>query len=318
MRRRTKNSKIVLFCTVGTFVIGLFIWLFGDAILLRFHKSENEHYKKEESLITPDEKEKQQTSKTPIGESSDEISSKGVTISNESEKQKISKPSAEPSTRETSKAESSYIPSVNIKSLKFSYSSRLCDFNIVCPQISGLADKAFQSRINGYILEKTGVKSGNLEKECKQYEKECKEQKSKKDFPFEWDGNYKVRFNRNGVLSLTVDNYKGAWGGHGISRMDSCNFDLNEGTIIEFDNVFAFQHKEKIYDLLKKHTKDAGYDDSGAQDFRGVYLTENDIVVFYHPYIISSGAAGVVEIPMPIRSVKKYLNPKSRFAKIIP
>jgi hypothetical protein len=298
MRRRVKNNKIVLFCTVGTFVIGLFIWLFGDAILLRFHKSEKEHYK--------------------IEESSDEISSKSVTISNESENQKTSKLPAGPPTEETSKTESSYIPVVNIKSLEFSCSSRLCDFNIVCPQVSGLADKALQSRINEYILEKTGVKSDNLEKECKKYEKECREQKSKKEFPFEWKGNYKVRFNRNGILSLTVDTYKGAWGGHGISYMDSYNFDLNKGTMIEFDNFFAFQYKEKIWDLLKQHIKDEGYDESRAQDFQGAYLTENDIVVFYPQYAIGSGAAGVVEIPIPIRSVKKYLDPKGRLAKVIP
>jgi hypothetical protein len=282
------NVRLTIILTACGVLLTLLIFLFGDAIVFRSAKSKKEPYR--DNIVISDETEKQETGMLP----------------------------SQPPTKGTPKGENSYIPSVNIRSLKFSYSSRLCDFDIVCPQISGLADKALQSRMNEYILEKAGVRLGNLERECKGYEKEVKERKSEKEFPFEWKGNYKVRFNRDGILSLTVDNYKGAWGGHGGPHMDSCNFDLNEGTMIEFNNLFAFQHKEKIYDLLKKQAKDAGYDNSGAQDFQGVYLTENDIVVFYDPYRISGGAAGVVEIPMPIRSVKKYLNPKSGFAKIIP
>ena len=294
-KKLQKKSSII---PILTLVVSILILFFGPGIYYRLSKSEKETH---------------EMSPPPIDESSDTVSStKSVTIPDEDQGQKIDKLPTEPSIEKTPKKEAASIPPVTIKDYKLIYTSRSCDFKIAYPQVDGLANKAFQSLINDHILQKTNLKAANLELQCEEFKNENPDTK----FPSEWNVDYKVHFNRSGILSLTVTTYEyNGMGAHGLTHMDSFNFDLNEGKMIEFNDLFAFQYKEKVFNLLKKYIKEKDYDESRVTEFGGVYLTETDIVVFYGMYTIGPGAAGVVEIPMPIRAVKQYFDPKGPLAQ---
>lgn len=156
------------------------------------------------------------------------------------------------------------------------------------PQISGLKEEA-QAAINAVF-----------KKEAERFVTKSEEQASLRDGTIErkydFSQTYAVTFNREGVLSVVVDQYSYTGGAHGSTLRTGHTFSLKEGTSLELKDLLKAEpnYKSKLDKLLKESTKEESFAGvaSGLKDNPDFYVSESGLVIFYQQYEITAYAAG--------------------------
>lgn len=156
------------------------------------------------------------------------------------------------------------------------------------PQISGLKEEA-QAAINAVF-----------KKEAEQFITKSEEQASLRDGTIErkydFSQSYAVTFNREGVLSVVVDQYSYTGGAHGSTLRAGHTFSLKEGKSLELKDLLKAEpnYKSKLDKLLKESTQKESFAGvaSGLKDNPDFYVSESGLVIFYQQYEITSYAAG--------------------------
>lgn len=137
-------------------------------------------------------------------------------------------------------------------------------------------------------------------------------------------GTYKIRANKNGVLSLSIELYDYAKGAaHGMTFLKSQTFDLHTGKMYSFLELFkkGSNYQQIITDIVKREIKGKDIpliaDYNGVTDEQEYYLTDQTLVVYYQLYEYTPYAYGIPEFPIPYTALQSVVNPLGPIPKLM-
>ncbi|MCY6355570.1 PdaC/SigV domain-containing protein [Clostridium sp. ZS2-4] len=194
------------------------------------------------------------------------------------------------------------------------------------PVIRRLEDTRLQSKLNSDFEKDTMSFNTEIEKKARQWGKEAKKQ-GEEIHPYDAAADFKVNYNDNNLLSISVDYYEYTGGAHGNYEKKTKNIDLKTGKELALKDLFkdGVEYKDVINKEIKIQIQDAAkqmkkemeqegvkYKDENApyKDFNGIsdkqsfYIEDGNIIVYFGVYEIGSYVDGISEFRIPISQVK--------------
>ncbi len=219
--------------------------------------------------------------------------------------------------------------SVNIKDKEVKYKNEAIEVNIKIPVVEGMKNQSIQKKINDMLEEDIIEFKDDLEETAKIGLKDFKEQGWQMK-PYVAQVDYKVHYNKDNLLSISVNYYQYTGGAHGATLQKNFNIDLDTGNEATLKDFFyeGENYKEIISKEIKKQMaleKDKYFDGalnivSSISNKQSFYIENENIVVCYGHYEIAPYAAGIQEFKIPFssfkKSVKKDINVKYAQVKI--
>ncbi|MCM3772354.1 MULTISPECIES: DUF3298 and DUF4163 domain-containing protein [Priestia] len=198
-------------------------------------------------------------------------------------------------------------PSDKIQALGITVTKKSLASNISYPEASGLFNKPFEASFNRKFL--------NIAKETQQANKELKEQE-KKDRENGWatgpyfqNMKYSVPYNQDNILSISVTNDKYSGGAHGMTWINTYNYNLLKAKQLSLKDVITDQ---KQLGKVNKYIREQmiARNKKGAQfwvdDFKSVNLTQDQfyymdggIVIIFGEYEYGPYANGISFFKVP-------------------
>ncbi|RUT47236.1 DUF4163 domain-containing protein [Paenibacillus anaericanus] len=178
---------------------------------------------------------------------------------------------------------------INISAETLNKSNKNANIEIQYPKVSGLPDEA-QQAMNAVFKQK-----------AEDFAAASEEQASNRDGSIErkydFSQDFIVTFNREGVLSVVIDQSSYTGGAHGSTLREGLTFSLKDGKQLELAQVLkeAPNYKKTLDNMLKKQAKKDSFDDvsAGLNDKPNFYVKEGGIAIFYQQYEIAPYAAGI-------------------------
>lgn len=210
-------------------------------------------------------------------------------------------------------------PPVQVSGKEIKDKSEEIEISLKIPVIAGMEDKALQDRLNTGFEKAVLDRKETLTKDAADFAQEAKKQ----GFPLRpyqlWT-DYKVTYNKNGMLSLYNDIYEYTGGAHGMTVRVPYNINLKNGNNIAFKDIFkegadyrGIINREISRQIEEK--KDMFFPE-GDMGFKTIaenqpfYVEEGGIVVYFGLYEIAPYAAGIPEFNIPWTMLKEQLNPE--------
>jgi len=201
---------------------------------------------------------------------------------------------------------------VDSKAIKKKTSYFNMDINI--PVVKGLNDVKFEKQLNNDIENKILSFSNKLEKDGKEYEKLAKE-KGFPVHPYELIVDYKVQYNKNNLLSYTMDVYYYTGGAHGMTERYACNIDNKTSKILQLQDLFKknYNYKEVINNDIIEEMKESPEGTYFPNEFKTIsdnqpfYLMDKGIIIYFGLYEIAPYVTGIPEFTIPAELFKDNL-----------
>lgn len=224
-----------------------------------------------------------------------------------------------------SKINHSYVSQVNIYKI-----SEFFKYNITYPVLKlydknvyhDIYDRYVIININNEICEEVMEFKNNIKKQAIAYEKMYKENLSnsnKKYIKYQYEVyiNYEVTYYRNSIMSVVITKYKFTGSTHGMTYLDTHNYNLLNGDRLTLEKMFkpGVDYKkiidkfiiEEINDNPEKYFK-------GDESFKGIdekqpfYIEDDGIVVYFKLYEIAPYYVGIPKFKLKFNEFDKYLN----------
>lgn len=205
---------------------------------------------------------------------------------------------------------------VKVISKDMKLTSELFDINIRAPQLQGLKNQNAEKKINDDIMEDVQEIKKDLEKDAREDFEEYKK-RGRKFRPYSIKGDYKVKYNKENILSLymTYSEYTGE--AHPVTESESLNLNIRTGKKLKLKDFFKpnqdykkiiereiitqiNQNKEKFYDDAIKKVK-SEIDESDL-DF---YVEDGKLVIYFEEYEIAPHSSGIPKFKIPIQKIPK-------------
>lgn len=178
---------------------------------------------------------------------------------------------------------------ISISTETLNKSNKNADIQIQYPQISGLTDEA-QQAINTVFKQKAEAFATASEKQASQRDGSVERK-------YDFSQNFIVSFNREGVLSIVVDQDSYIGGAHGSTIREGLTFSLNTGNQMQLGDLMkaAPNYKQNLDKMLKERTKEVSFADvsPGLNAKPDFYVKEGGIAILYQQYEIAPYAAGL-------------------------
>jgi len=158
------------------------------------------------------------------------------------------------------------------------------------PQISGLSNPDVEQTINNTIKQTIMSFAAGAEHDiANRSEEETR--------PYEYEGNYLVTYNQNGVLSLVTQQYGYTGGAHGMTYRNAFTFSLKDGKRLLLGDLFGANpdYKKVLNAKLSKLIKaEGGYlgGFTGLATEKYFYLKDGRVVLFFQLYEYTAYAQG--------------------------
>lgn len=186
--------------------------------------------------------------------------------------------------------------------------------NIVYPQVAGLPDKQVQETINRTILNSVNA----LVAEQRVWPDSSGLQIA------EMTGTYTIGANKNGILSVRLENYMyPEHAAHGTTMVNSVTLDLNTGKVYTLRDLFR-RDTDYILTLSKMISQQFKERDIPMlKEFKGItvnqefYLTARDLVIYFPAYEYTPGYVGVPEFKIPYRTIINYINEEGPIGRLV-
>jgi len=129
-----------------------------------------------------------------------------------------------------------------------------------------------------------------------------------------FDGDYLIKLNKNGVLSILEQVYTYTGGAHGMVSWRGISFDLNKGKAYKLEELFKKDsgYEKKLNELIKKdiNTKEIELlrPFEGIYDEQEYYLTDKSIVIYYQLYDYTPYAYGFLHFEIPYEDIKGMID----------
>lgn len=138
--------------------------------------------------------------------------------------------------------------------------------------------------------------------------------------PYQVYTDYKVRYNKNGLISLTVMHYIYTGGANGLETQAGYTCWLKDGKLLGLSDLMSpnFNYKAAISRVVLKQMKQnkANYFPEAITGFKPIkanqsyYISKNNVVVFYGPFEIAPHSSGIPEFKIPFSLLKLRSNLK--------
>ncbi len=141
-----------------------------------------------------------------------------------------------------------------------------------------------------------------------------------------WNGygygsSYKVMYASTRILSIEAENYKWQGSAHPNIWTTSYCFDATTGALLYLSDIFT--DKTEAEKIVEKHITDTitkePYKDALMEDYESYvsdvltenvfYLNDKGLVVICNPDMVTSYAAGTIEVEVPYEELKEVMNP---------
>lgn len=186
--------------------------------------------------------------------------------------------------------------------------------NIVYPQVTGLPDEKVQEQINRAIEERVyGL---------------IAEQRVWPDASglkiLEMIGTYQIKVNKNGILSVRLENYMfPEHAAHGTTMVKSITVDLKTGRVYTLKDLFQ-RGSDYIYTLnqmISQQFKEKNI--PMINEFKGItvnqdyYLTSKNLVIYFKAYEYTPGYVGIPEFEIPYKKIINYINEEGPIGRLL-
>ena len=201
------------------------------------------------------------------------------------------------------------VDEVEVTSEAIKSESEVFEVDLQIPVVSGIKDTALQHRINSQF-ESDAV---NFKKETEVYVNEYVKEAEKNQFPVNpciAKTEYKVHYNKNNILSISVTYYSYTGGAHGSTVIKTTNINVDTGKILFIKDFFepGENYEEIVLQEIHRQMeedKDKYYPDAieklnsipAKQPF---YIEEGYIVIYFDQYEIAPYASGIPEFRIPV------------------
>ena len=138
---------------------------------------------------------------------------------------------------------------------------------------------------------------------------------------------YKVVYASTRILSIEAENYKWQGSAHPNTWTTSYCFDATTGALLYLYDIFTDKAEaEKIVEkqILDTITKEP-YKDALMDDYESYvpdvltenvfYLNDKGLVIICNPDMVTSYAAGTIEVEVPYKDLKSVMNPNYYFGE---
>ncbi|MBR2566246.1 MAG: DUF4163 domain-containing protein [Paenibacillus sp.] len=183
---------------------------------------------------------------------------------------------------------------VQVKSTKNNVTVKHAEVNIQYPQVSGLANKEAEAKINKVLKDEVDTAFAAFKKQASEFGG------ATASVPYGFETSYVVTYNERGVLGLITQRYENYAGAHGMTYRTGHTFDLNTGKELKLDDVLnnSKPMRETIGKKVGEQLKaNAGYLNGykGLNKDQDYYVTPSGVVVFFQLYEYTSYAEGFPE-----------------------
>lgn len=211
---------------------------------------------------------------------------------------------------------------------KMQRESEFFKYNIVYPILVPMLDYTCNSYYNINILNNINniiyldIKNlkYKVKKEAKEYKEEYEKAISKSSeyyvkYQYELYIDYKVTYNRNNIISIPIESYVFTGGAHGMTYLNSYNYNLINGKKLELSDIFKenIDYKkivnEYIYYVISQNPDiyfkgDDGF--KGIKENQSFYIDNDGIVVYFSLYEIAPYYVGIPKFKMKFSKFSKY------------
>ncbi|GAB4112836.1 MAG: hypothetical protein Kow00103_03310 [Candidatus Caldatribacteriota bacterium] len=187
---------------------------------------------------------------------------------------------------------------------KEDYETLKVDF--IIPVIQGLKNQEIEKKINQIILNNILDFKTKIEKDLKEYYSKTtsKEGKIQKYIA---EVNYKIHYQSNELLSLSVFYYGYTGGAHGFTIQETYNFDLLKGERITLMSILKGNraYLELINQEIKRQIlldRDSYFKDAishSINEEQPFYIVEDGIVIYFGLYEIAPYSSGIRYFKIP-------------------
>jgi len=206
---------------------------------------------------------------------------------------------------------------VEIKTNEIKSDDNVIGITLKIPVVDGMKDKSIQKSINEKFEKKVIDFKNEIEAGARDYYKEAQEEGLHFN-KYEVFTDYAVQYNKNDILSITMDLYAYTGGAHGMTTRVPYNIDLKTGEEILLDDLFkkGVNYKEIINNEISKQItadKDNFYFEGafkGISDKQHFYLKDDSLVIYFDLYEIAPYASGIPEFVIPFSLFNDGVNPK--------
>ncbi len=209
---------------------------------------------------------------------------------------------------------------VSVATMKVASDIDNLSITLQIPQISGLGNSEIEGSINSllrgealyaenqgllnaYELKKAGEAGTGSPNRCETW------------------FDYRVKYNRNGLLSLILTNYQYSGGAHGSTVQTAYTFDLKTGKTLELQDFmksgsnFTSYMDSAVRAEIDKRVASGSLVEFGEGKFRTIgdypdfYLSNDGVVVYFQQYEYFPYAAGIQEFLIRYEDLKELLLP---------
>lgn len=189
--------------------------------------------------------------------------------------------------------------------LKPTKTNSYTEINIKYPVISGLENSEAEVAINKAFKAHAQTYLEQTQKQAKELGAPPKDSA----MTYEIDSGYKVTYNRNGVLSVLVNDYEFLGGAHGGATLTGMTFSLKDGKQIQLSDLLKSNsnYRKDIDKVINAEIKkeDLYFADSfkGIAANQGYYLTDSGLTIYFQQYEIAPYAAGTPEFSFTFKKL---------------
>lgn len=171
------------------------------------------------------------------------------------------------------------------------------------PSIGGLENPLVQNNINNAIL--------NLVYQL------INEQGYYQNPMTEITGNFEIKTNERGVLSLSLIHYSFSGGAHGMTIMKSLTFDVETGKSYSLNELFkpGSDYVKMLSDIIKVQIK--ARDIQLLEEFDSIkpdqdyYIADKALVIYFQLYEIAAYVYGILQFPISVYEIQDIIRENS-------
>ncbi|WP_296644353.1 DUF3298 and DUF4163 domain-containing protein [Romboutsia sp. 13368] len=217
----------------------------------------------------------------------------------------------------------SYVSQVNIcKNIDF------FKYNITYPVLKlydesvydDIYDKQIIININNEICEDIMMFKNNVKKQAMLYKKLYTEKLSKSSYDYvkyryEVYINNDVTYDRNNIISIVMTKYEFTGGAHGMTYLDTYNYNLLTGDRLTLGDMFKpeVDYKEVVNKfIIEEINNNPEIYFKGDEGFKGIrenqdfYIDEDGVVIYFGLYEITPYYVGIPKFKLKFDEFNKY------------
>ncbi|MCE5285717.1 MAG: DUF3298 and DUF4163 domain-containing protein [Pelosinus sp.] len=179
---------------------------------------------------------------------------------------------------------------------------------IFTPIITGLEDSDVEFNLNQMLASDAQRGLDKFLLKWNQMQKAAEQSALKSNFV----ADYSEKYNRNGILSITIQQYSNFNQGHSEKSVNAYTVDVNTGKVYNLFQIFRpfANFNSRLDDIIQKESAlyHAKYSFKHVKDTQPFYLTEEGLVIYFQPGEIGAKGTDVIRFVIPYEMIRDLLN----------